>query len=177
MNAVAAAMVMRLLVTAPFASGSEIENAATCADPVELENRPRIPEGFVFDVIMRNRAWLIDGWCPQQVVLLGMEPILGVATNEFSQIKAALEADGCTVIEETEEQFRDYLNPKEDEWQTDKLKGAISAAVSSCFNRAGDLAIRIGWYKGTLHAKSTTVLFRWNGEGWVERTVKIVTMS
>jgi hypothetical protein len=160
----------------PFEMGQEY--STQCVEEDNMQQRRYISAGFVFDQVLAKRAWLVGSWCPDQTVLLRMKPTLGLARDELERLKLALEADGCVVLENTEATFAEHINPAEVEWADNNLKGAIAASVSSCVTLSGDLAIRIGWYKGTLHARSTTLLFSWNGEEWIERDdVKIVTVS
>ena len=156
---------------------SEMESRK-CADDQNLVDRPPIPPGFVLEIVLKNRGWLYDGYCPDRVVLLRFDSQYGLERYELLKVRDALEKDGCTVVEKTKESFTKYINPDKDQWRENRLKGAVSAGVSVCYTVSGDLAIEIGWYKGTLSAKSRTFFFKWNGEQWIERDdLIIVTVS
>jgi hypothetical protein len=135
---------------------------------------PPVAEPPVFDLVAQRREWLGSGRCPGETMLLNMEPQPGLAREELEQLKTLVEQDGCTVLEKTEEVFESYVNPNEEEWRHDKLKGAFTAGVSVDRASATELTIIIGFWKGTLSAKSRVFTFRWDGEQWAEDTEKVV---
>lgn len=148
-----------------------------CSDIQSVEEHPSIPEGFVLAKVLEERAWLIGGSCPEKIVLLDMHARIGLTQLEMKQVKTVLEESGCVVVEGSEESHAAYLNPDKEDWDFNRLEGAIAATLSVCFTNAGDLKITVGWYKGLLSAKARVWRFTWDGTEWKERREVIIRVS
>lgn len=127
---------------------------------------------------MARLEWFGTFMCPEQTMLLYTGSL---SPDSVQVIRDALERSGCQVRDNTPEIRNLYLNPNEEEHRRERYKGAFLATINVSIKQVkgeANLAIEIGWYKGLLHAKSSTTLFRWNGTHWVERDdLTIVTVS
>ena len=152
----------------PPSTASSSDTARQCDSFATISSHPSIPPGFLLGHVIENKFWLVNGWCPEQVVLLDMTSTVGLEKEDVAALQAHLEEAGCTVIQNTKDAYDSYLNPNKDDWIRNHLLGAVYSSVSSCFDENGDIALSIGYYKGTLTLRSITLFFTWNGQHWVE---------